>query len=70
MKNMSLGPNWPRPRGHIGLVPGVTLLIQNHFLEYGHFAYKIKGNEAYNNMLTNILPLHTPLTPGVESKRE
>ena len=25
-----------------------------------HVAYQIKGNEAYNNMLANILPLHTP----------
>ena len=29
---------------------------------------KLKGNEAYNNMLANVLPLHTPLTPGVGSK--
>ena len=26
--------------------------------------FKIKGNEAYNNMLANTLTLHTPLTPG------
>ena len=35
---------------------------------YGHVAYQMKGNEAYNNMLANILPLHTPVTPGVGSK--
>ena len=29
---------------------------------------KVKGNEAYNNMLANVLPLHTPVTPGVGSK--
>ena len=38
------------------------------FSEYGPVAYQIKGNEAYNNMIANILPLHTPLTPGVGSK--
>ena len=26
---------------------------------------KLKGNEAYNIMLANILPLHTPLSSGV-----
>ena len=26
------------------------------FSEYGLVAYQIKGNEAYNNMLPNILP--------------
>ena len=34
------------------------------FSEYGHVAYPIKGNEAYNDKLVNMLPLHTPLTPG------
>ena len=33
---------------------------------YGHYAYQIKGNEAYNSMLVKGLPLHTPLTPGVD----
>ena len=28
-------------------------------IEYGHVAYQNKKNEAYNNMLVNILPLHT-----------
>ena len=37
------------------------------FSEYGHVAYQIKGSEAYNDMLTNSLPLYTPLTPGVGS---
>ena len=26
------------------------------FSEFGHVAYQIKRNEAYNNMLVNILP--------------
>ena len=39
------------------------------FSEYGHVAYQIKGNETYNNTLANILPLHSPLTPGVGVKR-
>ena len=38
------------------------------FSEHGHAVYQIKGNEKYNNMLANILPLHTPSTPGVGSK--
>ena len=29
---------------------------------------KSKGNEAHNNMLVNILPLHIHLTPGLGSK--
>ena len=37
------------------------------FLKYGHVAYQNKGNKAYNSMLANIFPLHTPLTPGVGS---
>ena len=46
--------------GHIGLY--------KFFFKYGHVVIcQIKGNEAYNNML-NILPLHTPFTPGVGSK--
>ena len=42
--------------------------IKLTFSEYGHVAYQIKGNEAYNNMKVNILPQHLPLTPGVGSK--
>ena len=42
--------------------------IKSTFSEYGHIAYVFKGNEAYNNMLANILPLHLLLTPGVRSK--
>ena len=38
------------------------------YSEYGHVAYQIKRNEAYNNILANVLPLHTPLTSGVGSK--
>ena len=30
-----------------------------NFSELGHAAYQIKGNETYNNILANILPLHT-----------
>ena len=28
-------------------------------IDYGHVAYQIKENEAYNNMLVNSVPLHT-----------
>ena len=38
------------------------------FSEYGHVAYEIKGNEAYNNMLATILSLHITLTSVVGSK--
>ena len=38
------------------------------FSEYCHAAYQIKGNEAYNNMLVNVLPLRTPLTSVEGSK--
>ena len=39
------------------------------FSEYCHVAYQIKGNEAYNNMLANILPLYTHYDPLVGVKR-
>ena len=42
--------------------------MKSTFSEYGHVAYQIKRNESYNNMLANVLPLHTSLTPGVGSK--
>ena len=42
--------------------------IKLTFSEYGHFAYQIKGNAAYNNILANNLLLHLFLTPGVGSK--
>ena len=30
--------------------------IKSTFSEYGHVAYQLKGNEAYNNMPANVLP--------------
>ena len=42
--------------------------IKSTFSEYGHVAYQIKEDKAYNNMLANILLLHLPLTPEVGSK--
>ena len=42
--------------------------MKSTFSEFGHVAHQVKGNVANNNMLSNILPLHTPLTPGVGSK--
>ena len=38
--------------------------IKLTFSEYGHVAYQIKGNEAYNYMLANDKPLDRSLTPG------
>ena len=58
---MFWGQKWPCRRGHIGH-------IKSTFSEYDNVANQIKGNEAYNNMLANILPLHIPLTLGVGSK--
>ena len=44
---------------------GVTLAYVNlTFSEYGHVAYRIKGNKVYNYMLASVLTLHTSLTPG------
>ena len=42
--------------------------MKSTFSVYGRFAYQIKENEACNNMLANILPLHPPLIPGFGSK--
>ena len=46
----------------------------NHSLQgwgsWGHVAYQITGNETYVNINANVLPLHTPLTPGVRSKSQ
>ena len=36
--------------------------------ENGHVAYQIKGNNTYNNMQANNLPLQTSSTPGVGLK--
>ena len=38
------------------------------FLEFADVAYQIKGNIPYSNMLVNILPEDTPLTPRVGVK--
>ena len=51
------GQKWP--------LAGVTYAnIKSTFSEYGHLAYHIKENEAYNNMLANILLLHSSFAPG------
>ena len=40
--------------------PGIGSKGKNIFFsEYGHVIYQIKGNETYNKMQANILPLHT-----------
>ena len=46
----------------------IYAFIKSTFTEYGHVAYQIKGNEANNNMLANILLLNLLLTPGLGSK--
>ena len=35
---------------------------------YGQIAYQIEGNDAYNNMVANILRADTPSAPGLGSK--
>ena len=52
-----------RSRSHIGLYKIIF------FSKYGHVAYQMEGNEAYNNMIANILHLHTPLDPFGGVKR-
>ena len=42
----------------------ISLYKINFFSEYGHVLYQIKGNDAYNNILANSLPLHTPIGFG------
>ena len=46
-----------------GLAPlvdlGVGPMPKPTFSEYNYFAYQIKGNQTYNNMVANILPLDT-----------
>ena len=55
------------PRAIDGPNAGVIkAYIISTFSEYGHVAYQMKGNETNYNMLANVLPLHTPLTPGVQ----
>ena len=34
--------------------------LENHILVFGHAAYKVKGNEMYDNIQAIILPLHAP----------
>ena len=44
---------------------GVTKAYVNlTFSEYGHVAYRIKGNKAYNYNQASVLTLHILLTPG------
>ena len=38
--------------------------------DYGHVAYQIKGNDAYNNMQRNLSPYTHPRPPGMGSKVE
>ena len=50
--NLSLHTSWP---------PGVGSNIQL-FLEYGHYAYQIKGNDTCSNIVANSLTIDTPST--------
>ena len=45
-------------RGHIGLYKN------NFFQNVVIIAYQVKGNESYNNMLANVLPLHQMVSKG------
>ena len=55
---------WGQAREDLGVGP----MPKTNFSKYGHAAYQIKGNEAYNNMLANNLHLHKPFTPVKGSK--
>ena len=54
---MPMGPQMPPPH------------ITSTFSEYGHVAYQIKGNAAYNNILANIFALTLTLDPWGWVKR-
>ena len=56
----------------MGTLPGVGLKGKNSlfFSESGHAAYRIKGNDACNNMQAKYLHLYTHSTPGIGSKGE
>ena len=41
------------------LSPGIWPRPKLNFLEYGHVAYPIKGNDTYSNMVANILHADT-----------
>ena len=45
-------------------LPLLLPMLKVNFSEYGHVAYQVTGNETYNNMLLNSLPLLLPLTLG------
>ena len=52
-------------------IPGWTCGLgrgQTFFSEYGYVVYQIKGNELYNNILSNIFTKQTPSTPEMGSK--
>ena len=53
----------------MGPPQGSQAYIKSTFPEYGHVAYQIKGNEAYNNMLANIFTLTLTLDPCGVFKR-
>ena len=55
------------PGAKNGPAAGVSL-YKITFSEYGRVAYQIKGNEAYNNVLATVWPLHTPFTPGWDQR--
>ena len=49
----------------ISLTQGVGSKGQTiYFSESSHIAYQIKADDAGSNMVANILPTDTPLTPG------
>ena len=49
---------------HIPFIPGMGSK-QFFLLKKINVAYQIKGNEAYDNIQTNVIPLHTLTTPGM-----
>ena len=65
MKHIKLSAWVLSPGSTLGVVPRPKPILS----EYGHVAYRTKGNEMNGNIHAYVLPLHTPLTPGVGSKQ-
>ena len=54
---------------HAHLTPEVGSKGQNIFFsDTSHVTYQIKGNDTYDNMKANILPLHTPSWVGFKGQ--
>ena len=53
---------------HAPKTPRVGSTGKNIFSESSHVSYQIKKNGTFNNMIVNMLYLHTTSTPGLKVK--